>query len=179
MMDVVEAIRRRRMHRVFAPNAVSDEQLDRLVWAAGRAPMGGAELVRRIVVVTEPRLVRTVRQVTPSFLANAPAMILICTDLERAEISMGIQGRDVLSLVDAGAAAENVALMALTLGLGVCFVRSSNDAALQEVLDLPQHVRPDVLIAVGRPAETPSPGVRGPDPIVFRDGWGYPWEART
>jgi nitroreductase len=164
------------MHRSFAPDQVEDEALARLVWAAGKAPMGGAELVRRLVVVTDSRLVATVRQVTPSFLANAPALILICTDLERAEASMGRQGRDILSLLDAGAAAENIALAAPTLGLGVCFVRSANEAALREVLELPDRVRPDILVAVGRPARTPSSGVKAPAPIAYRDRFGTPWE---
>lgn len=177
MVDVFEAIRRRRMHRSFAPDPVDDEALARLVWAAGKAPMGGAELVRRLVVVTDAALVRTVRQVTPSLLADAPALILVCTDLERAEASMGLQGRDVLSLVDAGAAAENIALAAPALGLGVCFVRSSNEAALREVLELPEHVRPDILVAVGHPAATPSPGVKAPDPVVYRDRFSVPWEV--
>lgn len=165
------------MHRAFAPEPVEEGTLDRIVWAATRAPMGGAELVRRLVVVSDPAMVRTVRQVTPSFLANAPAVILVCTDLERAAASMGRQGRDVLSLLDAGAAAENIALAAAALGLGACFVRSANETALREVLDLPEHVRPDILVAIGQPAETPSPGVRAPTPVVFRDRWGEPWEA--
>ncbi len=100
-MDVLESIRKRRFHRSFTSEPVDEESLARLVWAAGRAPMGGAELVRRILVVTDPDLMRTVRQVTPSFLANSPAVIVICTDLDRAEASMGVQGRDTLSLVDA------------------------------------------------------------------------------
>src|SRR5438105_11772975 len=161
-MDVTESIRKRRFHRSFTDEPVDEEALAQLVWAAGRAPMGGNELVRRIVVVADPAVMRTVRQVTPSFLANAPAVLVICTDLERAEASMGIQGRDVLSLVDAGAAAENVALAAVALGLATCFVRSSNDVALQEVLGLPSGVRPDILIAVGHPAATPSPGHEEP-----------------
>ena len=164
------------MHRAFTDEAVDEEALDRLAWAAGRAPMGGAELVRRIVVVSDPVMVRTVRQVTPSFLANAAAIILICTDLDRAEAVMGRQGRDILSLLDAGAAAENIALAAPALGLGVCFVRSANDAALREVLDLPEHVRPDILVGVGRPAPTPSPRPRMQKPIVFRDRFGQPWK---
>ena len=175
-VDVLEVIRTRRMHRSFTPTPVEDGALACLVWAAGKAPMGGAELVRRLVVVTDPRVVETVRQVTPSLLANAPALILICTDLERAEASMGRQGRDILSLLDAGAAAENIALAAPTLGLGVCFVRSANEAALREVLELPDSVRPDILVAVGHPASTPSPGVKAPAPIAYRDRFGTPWE---
>lgn len=167
------------MHRAFTEEPVDEGILDRLAWAAGRAPMGGAELVRRIVVVSEPALVRTVRQVTPSFLANATAVLLICTDLDRAEAVMGTQGRDILSLLDAGAAAENVALAAPALGVGICFVRSANDTALREVLDLPEHVRPDILIGVGHPAPTPSPRPRMQRPIVFRDRFGRPWREET
>jgi nitroreductase len=174
-MDVLESIRKRRFHRSFTAEPVDEESLARLVWAAGRAPMGGNELVRRIVVVTDPDLMRTVRQVTPSFLANAPAVIVICTDLERAEASMGVQGRDVLSLVDAGAAAENVALAAVALGLAACFVRSSNDVALQEVLDLPAAVRPDVLIAVGHASPAPTAAMKNPLAVVYRDGFGKVW----
>lgn len=165
------------MHRAFSPDPVPEEALAELVWAATRAPMGGNELVRRIVVVTDPALVRTVREVTPSFLANAPAVILVCTDLARAEASMGRQGRGILSLLDAGAAAENVALMAARLGLGTCFVRSANDTALRAVLELPSQVRPDVLIAVGRPASMPSPAMKHPAPVVYLNRFGTPWKA--
>jgi len=178
-MDVMESIRKRRFHRSFTGEPVDEESLARLVWAAGRAPMGGNELVRRIVVVTDPGVMRTVRQVTPSFLANSPAVIVICTDLERAEASMGVQGRDVLSLVDAGAAAENVALVAVALGLAACFVRSSNDAALQEVLSLPRHVRPDVLIAIGHASAAPTAAMKNPPPVVYRDVFGKVWNAPT
>jgi nitroreductase len=171
-MDVREAIRRRRMHRTFRPDALEEDVLADLTWAATRAPMGGAELVRRIVVISDPAVVRTVREVTPSFLANAPAILLICTDLERAAAAMGEQGREILSLLDAGAAAENVALAATALGLGVCFVRSVNDAALRAVLGLPAHVRPDLLIGVGHPSPTPSPAIRQPEPVVYQDRFG-------
>jgi nitroreductase len=175
-VDVLEAIRRRRAHRSFSGEALPEDVLERLVWAAGRAPMGGNELVRRIVVVTDPPLVETIRQVTPSFIAEgAPCVIVVCTDLERAEASMGTQGRDILSLVDSGASAENVALAAQSFGLGVCFIRSANESAIRAVLDLPATWRVDVLVAVGRPAPTPSPAFKAPPPIVYRDRYGEAW----
>ena len=174
-MDVREALRRRRMHRAFRPDPVSEEVLAELTWAATRAPMGGNELVRRIVVISDPAVVRTVREVTPSFLADSPAILLICTDLDRAEAAMGRQGRDILSLLDAGAAAQNVALAATALGLGVCFVRSVNDAALRAVLDLPANVRPDILIGIGHPSPTPSPAMRYGKPVVYQNRFGHEW----
>ena len=174
-MDVFEAMRRRRMHRHFTSEPVSDEVLDRLVQAAALAPMGGNELVRRLIVVSEPRMVKTVRDVTPSFLANAVAVIVVCTDLERAEVSMGRQGREILSLLDAGAAAENIALAAPALGIGISFVRCVNDSALQEVFELPEHVRVDILVGVGHPAPTPSPAAPRRKPVVFRNQFGAPY----
>src|SRR5215831_5057420 len=165
------------MHRAFSPDPVSEEVLAELAWAATRAPMGGNELVRRIVVVRDPAVVRTVREVTPSFLADSPAILLICTDLDRAEAAMGRQGRDILSLLDAGAAAQNVALAATALGLGVCFVRSVNDAALRAVLNLPPNVRPDILIGIGHPSPTPSPAMRYGNPVVYQNRWTLPREV--
>src|SRR5215510_4474369 len=163
------------MHRAFSPDPVSEEVLAELTWAATRAPMGGNELVRRIVVISDPAVVRTVREVTPSFLADSPAILLICTDLDRAEAAMGRQGRDILSLLDAGAAAQNVALAATALGLGVCFVRSVNDAALRAVLNLPANVRPDILVGIGHPSPTPSPAMRYGNPVVYRNRFGHEW----
>jgi nitroreductase len=174
---VFEAMRKRRMHRLFTDEPVSGEVLAKLVRAAALAPMGGNELVRRLIVVSEPRMVKTVRDVTPSFLANAVAVIVVCTDLDRAEISMGRQGRNILSLLDSGAAAENIALAAPALGIGICFVRSVNDSALAEVLELPPNVRVDILVGVGHPAPTPSVAAPRRPPVVFRDTFGEPWDA--
>jgi nitroreductase len=171
-VDVFEAMRRRRMHRLFTDEPVPTEVLDKLVEAASLAPMGGNELVRRLIVLDDPRMVKTIRDVTPSFLANPVAIIVICTDLELAEATMGRQGREILSLLDAGAAAENVALAAPALGIGISFVRSVNDSALAEVLGLPAHVRVDILIGVGHPARRPSPPAPRRAPVVFRNGFG-------
>jgi nitroreductase len=175
-VDVFEALRRRRMHRRFSDEPVSDEVLAKLVDAASRGPMGGNELVRRMIVVKDPRMVKTVRDVTPSMLANPVASIVICTDLDRAEASMGRQGRDILSLLDAGAAAENIALAAPALDVGVSFVRSVNDSALREVLELPEHVRQDIMVGVGHPAPVPSRAAPRREPVVFRDTFGRPYE---
>lgn len=176
-MELFEAIKTRRMHRRFLRDAVSPEDLDRLAWAGGRAPQAGNIPVRRFVIVTDPDLVRTVRQVMPSFISNAPAFILICTDLALTATLMGERGRDVVSHMDAGTAAENIALAAVALGLGVCFAQSSTDAAVRAVLHIPEHVRPDIVVAVGHPAPTPSTKMRIAAPPVDHDYFGNPWQT--
>jgi nitroreductase len=163
------------MHRTFSDEAVSDDELARLAWAGGRAPLAGNAATRRFVIVTDERLVATLCEVMPSFISNARKCIVVCTDLALCEELMGERGRDVVSRIDAGTAAENIALAAVQLGLGVCFSQSSTDAAVREVLGLPEHVRPDIVVAVGRPAPKPSAAIRMQPPIIDRERFGNPW----
>jgi nitroreductase len=177
-ISVLDALRRRRMHRYFEPAPLPEETLRTLAWAATRAPAGGNQPSRVVLVVNDPRLVKTVVEVTPSYIGTMPAaIIVILTDVESAEAQMGTQGREHLSRIDAGAAAENVALAAIELGVGAYLFRSSNEAALRAVLELPQSVRVDWLAAVGKPAARPSPVPRAPRQTVYVDRWGgAEWE---
>lgn len=179
-MGVLEAMRRRRMHRYFDPAPLDEGTLRAFAWAATRAPAGGNQPSRFVLVVRNPRLVKTVVEVTPSYIGTMPpAIFLVLTDTESAEAQMGTQGRDHLSRIDAGAAAEHIALAAVALGLGCYLFRCSNEAALRVVLDLPPSVRVDWLAAVGRPAQTPSIAPKAPRQVVYVDRWGGDeWEVR-
>jgi nitroreductase len=179
-MDVLEAMRRRRMHRYFDPSPLGEETLRMFAWAATRAPAGGNQPSRFVLVVHDPRLVKTVVEVTPSYIGTLPpAILVILTDEESAEAQMGTQGREHLSRIDAGAAAENIALAAVALRLGCYLFRCSNEAALRAVLDLPPSVRVDWLAAVGRPAAVPSLAPKAPRQVVYVDRWGgEQWEVQ-
>jgi nitroreductase len=179
-MDEFEAMRRRRMHRYFDPSPLDDDTLRTFAWAATRAPAGGNQPSRFVLVVKDPRLVKTVVEVTPSYIGTIPAAIVaVLTDVERAEAQMGTQGRDHLSRIDAGAATEHIALAAVALRLGCYLFRCSNESALRAVLDLPPTVRVDWLAAVGRVAETPSIAPKAPAQVVYVDTWGgEEWEVR-
>jgi nitroreductase len=168
------------MHRFFSPEPVEDELLARLVWAADRAPHGGGQLYRLVVVVTDRALVRTIEQVSPGlgiFSQTAPAMIVICSVPADAEAAGGAYARDVATHLDAGAAAENVALAAAALGLGTCFVTGFNEVAIREILELPAGVRPEILLPIGRPAAVPSPTMKAPTSPVFRDRYAAVWDV--
>jgi len=118
---------------------------------------------------------KTIRQACPGFVNDAPMAIAICTDLNAAETVGGRAGIEEVGRIDAGAAAAHFTLAAPALGLGVCIVTSWTAGAVREILDLPPNVRPDILVAVGYPAEVPSPAVKAPPQIIFHNRYGVEW----
>jgi hypothetical protein len=91
-LNVVDALRWRRMHREITDRPVPPPVLSSLAWAAKRAQMArpGA---RVIVVVNDPGLNRTARDVLPGLTNNAPAMLVIATTLEGMDKGIGRRGR--------------------------------------------------------------------------------------
>jgi nitroreductase len=168
--DVFLAMRRRRMHRNFLPQPVDEALLERMVYAAGRGPTARGDL-RHLVVTSDPRIIASIRQVCPGWLNNAPAMIAVCTDTRLGEEVLG-PSADKATVLDSGAAAAYLSLAAPALGLGICFVTSWPKEAVQGVLDLPDHIRPDVLLAVGHPVPDPPKAPARFKPVIHRDRFG-------
>lgn len=177
-MAVFEAMRRRRMHRDFLPEPPDRATLDRLVYAAGRAQVARPG-IRHLIVITDPRIVHTLRQACPGFVNNAPAAIAVCSDLVRSEAESGVRGVEVVSRLDAGASAAFMAIAAPALGIGVCKVTSWSEEVVQAILGLPEHVRPEVLMAVGIPVAKPSKPLKGFQPSVHADRFDQPWTASS
>lgn len=174
-MDLFTAMRKRRMHRAFSPEPVPREQMEQLLWAAGRAATARAG-IRQLIVVDDPGLMATIRQVCPGFVNDAPAAIAICTDTRVADGMVGRMGVEAIGRIDAGTCAAHLTLAAPALGLGVCITTSWTASALRAVLGAPPHIRPDILMAVGIPAATPSVSFKQPPRIVHHNAFDTPWE---
>jgi len=119
-MDLFDAVRKRRACRHFKPEAVPKEMIDKVIDAARRAPTASNGAYRRLMVVDDPRIIKVIRQVSPSLIAKPPGLLLIMTDMEIARRTAGKLG-SVCGLIDAGATAENATLAFTALGLGSGF----------------------------------------------------------
>ena len=177
-MELVEAMRKRRMHRAFAPDPVPEDAMEKLLWAASRAVTAKAG-IRHLVVIDDDQVMRTLRQACPGFINNAPLAIAICSDLQVLESSVGRTGVEGVGRIDAGTAAAHLSLAAPALGLGICFVMSFGQEAVRAVLDLPEHLRPEILVAVGVPAAEPSKAAKAIPPIVHHNVYGTAWEGAS
>ena len=172
--NLFDAMRKRRMHRSFLAEPPSDAQVRQLLWAAGRAPTARPG-VRQFLVIDDPALMRTVRQTCPGFINDAPMAILVFSDLKLALETTGTRGQEVIARIDAGTAAGYLSLAAPALGLGICITTSWSNSVVQELVQLPPHCRPEVLVAVGAVAPRPSPTVKARRAPIHHNTYGVPW----
>lgn len=139
---VFDALKRRRTTRLFTPDPIPSEVLARLLYAARRAPTGGHVDTRRFIIVTDKNLIEMIRKASPGFYGSCPALLVICTDVSAAE-------GDTTAIFDAGASAENIALAATAMNLGVGFVKSYPEIAVKKILSIPDGVRTEIIVKLG------------------------------
>jgi nitroreductase len=72
---------------------------------------------------------------------------------ERPTAYIGIVGTDECN-VNTGIAAQTIQLAAAEMGIGACMIGSFNRTAAREALRVPEELKLQLIIALGRPAET-------------------------
>lgn len=156
---VLEAIKGRRSVRSYKDQEVPEEMLLKLLEAARWAPTPGNVQSWRFVVVREAEQLERLKALSPGFPREARAAIAVCSD-RRDMHDFGEATSRVLAVAEAAMAAQNMLLVAHALGLGSCPVTSFSEAGLSELLELPDHIRPIILVALGFPREHPHPPQR-------------------
>ena len=78
-MDLFEALAKKRACRNFVKDPVAEEDLKNLLYAFSRAPTASNRPYRHCLVVDDPNVIRAVRQISPSLLADPPMIFIIFT----------------------------------------------------------------------------------------------------
>lgn len=158
-MDFWQVVERRHSVRSYDPKTdVPQESVEKLLAAALRAPTGGNRQPWHFYVVRDRALREGLMGAAygQKFLAEAPVVIVVCTDAEKSAARYGDRGRGLYCLQDTAAAVEHILLGAVALGLGSCWVGAFDEAAAAAVLHLPEKHRPVAMLPIGRPAREPS-----------------------
>jgi hypothetical protein len=156
-MEVREALQKRRSIRKYTEDAVSKEQLDELLHAAMSGPSACNRTPWDFYVVTDPEVLKKLREAAKFSKITAPAAIVVCGNLSKAlpmqYASYWIQ--------DCSAATENILLAATELGLGSlwCGVHPQKHAEkrIADILGLTNKQIPLNIVYIGHPAEEPEP----------------------
>lgn len=175
-----DLLRKRHACRHFEHRPVPDGILEKLVYAAHRAPTAGNAPYRFVIVVKDPTTLRMIRLVSPGFFGDCSAAVFVCTDLEAA-LKSGRQVYDQITHYDAGAAAENVILAAYSMGLAGTFIKSYSETAVARILGLPESCRTELLVSIGYPDKgEPKPlKKRKGAKSTYVDRFGNTWPGMT
>jgi nitroreductase len=174
-MDFETVVKRRRMCREFLERDVPQEKLDRILELASRYPSAGHTEPQEFIVVHDRRMKEDLAHAAldQMFVAQAPLVIVVISDVRRSARRYGERGVRLFSIIDGAFVAMLILLAVVEEGLGACFVGSFYDEEVQEVLSLPQEVRPIGIIPIGYCAEGPRKlRRRSREQIVHRDRYG-------
>lgn len=167
-MDPVLA---RRSIRKYTKQPVSSDIVTTLLKAAMRAPSADDERPWHFVVLTDDEVKRQISGIHPYANAaeHAPVVIMVCGD----ETLQKIQG---FWVQDCSAATENILIEAQTQGLGGVWMGvypiEGRIESLRQLLNIPGHIIPFSLVAIGYPAEMKEPGNRFDESrIHFHNKW--------
>lgn len=155
-MELFELLRKRRSIRAFEDRDIEQEKLTKILEAANLAPSAGNEQAYRIFVVKDKHKIRRLAKAAfdQSFVAEAPVVLVFCSNPEEAEFYYGKRGRDLYSLQDATIAATFAMLACHDLGLATCWVGAFDEEEVKEILKI-KRLRPIGIFPIGYPAEKP------------------------
>ncbi len=158
-MELFDAIKGRRSIRSYGEREISDEFLLKLTEMAHWAPSAGNINPRYFLSVKNRDKIEMIKSLSPGMFGKPAAIMILCADKDRARKKASTNG-DVYSILDVAMAAQNMLLAAHALELGACVIRSFHAPAIGKLLGLPDHIVPELLIALGYPAGDQPRGVR-------------------
>ncbi|HIH31783.1 TPA: nitroreductase family protein [Candidatus Woesearchaeota archaeon] len=157
-MEALEAINRRRSIRRYLERPVEFEKITTIIDAGRKAPSAGNLQDWCFIIVSEKSFIQQVAgfSVEQYWIQTAPLLIVVCAMPEKHEMYYGLRGKRLYNIQDCAAAIENILIAATDLGLGSCWIGSFEEDKLRALLSIPPDVRPQAVISLGYPDETPN-----------------------
>lgn len=154
-MDVSTAIAKRRSIRKYSTKPVEEEKLKKVLEAGRLAPSANNRQNWKFIVVRDEAIKRNLSAAcgNNTFVAEAPVSLVICGKMTDNDMMTCSQPRHT---IDCSIATSFMILQAQELGLGTCWLGAFNEAAVKEVVKVPDDTRVVAITPLGYPAEDPA-----------------------
>lgn len=149
-MSVLELMKKRCSVRKFQDRPIEREAMLKVLEAGRVAPSACNLQPWHFIVVQDQQL----KNQLGKWEAKAPAIIVICGNHQKSWRRQ--DGKDHCD-IDVAIAVDHMTLAAADLGLGTCWVCWFDAFQCAQILGLPSHMEPVVLLPIGYPAETSDP----------------------
>lgn len=163
----------RKSVRIFSDEPVSNESLDYIIRCAKTAPSAGNRESWDVIVVSDEEVRYDLSRAAlgQEHISKAPLVLVVCANYVRSMSGYGERGI-LYALEDAVIACTYMMLAAQAEGLKTCWTGAFEDEDVREILNLPSHIRPVSLLAVGKSLEEPEGTYRMPvEEHVHHEYW--------
>jgi FMN reductase (NADPH) len=180
---ILDLIHKHASIRHYKPDPVPDEMIESIVTAGQRASTSSNLQQFSVVAVTETARREKLADLcgNQGHIREAPVFLAWCADLARLDLICQSRGYTqvtayvenlLAAAVDVGIAAQNAALAAESLGLGICYIGYIRNIPEEVIhlLELPRLVFPITGMTVGWPIKPPHLRPRLPlDAVLHRE----------
>ncbi|WP_096156285.1 oxygen-insensitive NADPH nitroreductase [Bacillus sp. FJAT-45066] len=184
MNEVINTLLAHRSIRKFEDKQLTKEQIETIVKSAQAASTSSFIQAYSIIGVSNKEKKQELAELAgnQSYVENSGHFFVFCADLHRHDVIAEMEGVDLseslestekymVSLIDASLAAQNAAIAAESMGLGICYIGGlrNNLEKVCEVLQTPNRVIPLFGLTVGYPAQDPGVKPRLPVSNVYHE----------
>jgi len=169
-METLEAIKTRRSIRKFTSQKINEEAIHNILEAAMFAPSARNTQSWHILVINDKNILNKLPKLHPNaeMMYEAQLAILVCGDLHMEDM-IEYNG------VNCSAATQNIMLAAQDLGIGSVWLgvypRKERMDPMVKLFELPEHIVPMTLIALGYPNESFETPERFRQDRIHINGW--------
>jgi len=174
MGDILDLIKSRRTIKYFLPKFVSWENIARVLDAARHAPSSGNIQNWKFIVSIESDHKQALAKASYEQyeISAAGALIVVCAEVDKGERYYGLRGERLYSVQNCAAAIQNMLLEAHSLGLGTRWIGAFDEDEVKSICNIPDQVRPQAIIALGYPRETPPKPPKYPlETVTYFHNW--------
>lgn len=169
-MDLYHLMMKRRSTRVFRDDEIAEPVIEKLIDVALQAPSGGNIQPLSIILVQSKEGREKLAQLSGDqpWVRRAPVSMIFCLDFYRLKAwaklcETEFQGEKainhfLIAYADLMVAAQNVVILAESLGLGSVYIGSilNEIDELRAYFEIPQYVLPLMVLCLGYPKSTPE-----------------------
>ncbi len=151
-MEILDLIKKRKSVRSFKNKMIPAEMLAQVLEAGRLAPSSVNLQPWCFIVVDDKELLGGLYQAYPrDWFKTAPQVIVICGNHQESW-KRSVDKKDHCD-IDVAIATDHITLMATYLGLSTCWVCNFEPYVVRELLSLPVHLEPIVLLPIGFASE--------------------------
>lgn len=182
MNPIIELLQAHRSIRKFQDREIPRPLLETLIRAGQCAATSNHIQAYTVIRVTDRDNRARMAELAggQQHIVEAAEFLVFCADLKRpteaaeragAEVIRGMTEQLLVATIDTALMAQNVAVAAESVGLGLCYVGGirNHPEAVADLLKLPEHVYPVFGMCIGYPAHDPDVKPRLPVEAILKE----------